>query len=315
MRSRRRDETGSALVEMTWLGVLLLVPLVWIVVSVFEVQRGAFAVDAAARAAGRAYALAPDERTALARARAVAAQTLKDQGGDGMKAEVRVTCSNGPGTMPGGDVGDHRRGRLRRRPAGDAEGAQRAVGPASCSSPATPSRSGSTSRRRREAGMAGERSRDERGQVSLLIIGFAAVLLLAIAVVLDASAAYLHRQGLSTLADGAALQGADLGATGVYAEGLPDERLPWTRTASARRWRPTWTRSGPDRRFPGPEARGAGGRRRPDWSGSRCGPRSTCRCECPGWRSRPRRRRRLRRGHRPAVTGYGVQPPSLDHPA
>ncbi|WP_224766419.1 hypothetical protein [Nocardioides campestrisoli] len=97
MSLRRRDETGSALVEMTWLGVLLLVPLVWIVVSVFEVQRGAFAVDAAARAAGRAYALAPDERTALARARAVAAQTLKDQGGDGMKAEVQVTCSNGPG--------------------------------------------------------------------------------------------------------------------------------------------------------------------------------------------------------------------------
>ena len=31
-------EDGSALVELTWLGVLLLIPLVWIVVSVFEVQ-------------------------------------------------------------------------------------------------------------------------------------------------------------------------------------------------------------------------------------------------------------------------------------
>jgi hypothetical protein len=54
---RRRDEQGSALVELTWLGILLLVPILWIVLSASEVQRGAFATSAAARAAGRAYAL------------------------------------------------------------------------------------------------------------------------------------------------------------------------------------------------------------------------------------------------------------------
>ena len=58
---RRRDERGSALVELTWLGILLIVPMLWIVMSVFEVQRGAFGVSAAARAAGRAFALAPDD--------------------------------------------------------------------------------------------------------------------------------------------------------------------------------------------------------------------------------------------------------------
>ena len=62
MTVRRRDEDGSALVELSWLGILLLVPMLWIVLSVFEVQRGAFAVSGAARAAGRAYALAPDRR-------------------------------------------------------------------------------------------------------------------------------------------------------------------------------------------------------------------------------------------------------------
>lgn len=67
--------------------------------------------------------------------------------------------------------------------------------------------------------------RDEDGQVTVLIIGFATVLLMAIIVVIDASAAYLQRQGLDGLADGAALHGADLGSTGVYAEGLPAERL------------------------------------------------------------------------------------------
>ena len=67
--------------------------------------------------------------------------------------------------------------------------------------------------------------RDERGQVTLLIIGFAGILLMAIVVVIDASAAYLQRQGLDNLADGAALYGADLGSSGVYEEGLDAERL------------------------------------------------------------------------------------------
>ena len=57
MRRRRRSERGSALVEVVWLGILLLVPLLWVVLSVFEVQRGAFAVTSAARSAARAYAL------------------------------------------------------------------------------------------------------------------------------------------------------------------------------------------------------------------------------------------------------------------
>lgn len=91
-RPRRRDDRGSALVELTWLSIILLVPLIWIVVSVFEVQRGAFATSAAARAAGRAYALAPDDATGEARARAAVAQVLADQGVEGQQAEVEFSC-------------------------------------------------------------------------------------------------------------------------------------------------------------------------------------------------------------------------------
>lgn len=91
--SRARDEAGSALVEFSWLAIILLVPLIWLVISVFEVQRGAFATSAAARAAGRAYALAPDDATGEARARAVVAQVLADQGSPGQKARVRITCA------------------------------------------------------------------------------------------------------------------------------------------------------------------------------------------------------------------------------
>ena len=78
--------------------------------------------------------------------------------------------------------------------------------------------------------------RDERGNVTLLVIGFATVLAMAVAVVVDASAAYLHRSGLDTLADGAALHGADLGATGedVYTGGVPEQQLAVTQRDAQR---------------------------------------------------------------------------------
>jgi hypothetical protein len=90
---RRRDDAGSALVELSWLAIILLVPLIWIVISVFEVQQGAFATSAAARAAGRAYALAPDDATGEARARAVVRQVMADQGTPGQAARVEVSCA------------------------------------------------------------------------------------------------------------------------------------------------------------------------------------------------------------------------------
>ena len=55
-------------------------------------------------------------------------------------------------------------------------------------------------------------TRDEQGQSAVLIVGLAGFLLLAIVVVVDASAAFLQRQGLDTVADGAALAGADAGS-------------------------------------------------------------------------------------------------------
>jgi hypothetical protein len=93
---RRRDEQGSALVELTWLGLLQLVPMLWILVSVFDVQRGAFAVSGAARAAGRAYALAPTDAEGLRRARAAARQALDDQGLDGTSFTLAVACTPYP---------------------------------------------------------------------------------------------------------------------------------------------------------------------------------------------------------------------------
>ena len=96
-RTRRgRDQRGTALVEVTWLSILLLVPLVYVVLAVFEVQRSAFAVDAATRAAGRAYTLAPSEGEGTARARAAAAVALHDQGLDPRAGQLVLTCEPVP---------------------------------------------------------------------------------------------------------------------------------------------------------------------------------------------------------------------------
>jgi hypothetical protein len=68
------------------------------------------------------------------------------------------------------------------------------------------------------------RVRDDSGQTAPLIIGFTLILAMMVVVVVDATAAYLRRQALLTLADGAALAAAD-GIEGrqVYLSGL-DER-------------------------------------------------------------------------------------------
>src|SRR4029079_19042472 len=94
---RRRDERGSALVELSWLGIVLILPMLWIVMSVFEVQRGAFGVSAAARAAARAYALAPDDATGVVRARQAARVALDDQGVHGVTPDIRISCTPYPG--------------------------------------------------------------------------------------------------------------------------------------------------------------------------------------------------------------------------
>ncbi|MFT4009740.1 MAG: hypothetical protein QM655_06810 [Nocardioidaceae bacterium] len=82
---------------MVWLSVLLLVPLIYIVLSVFQVQRSAFAVTEAAKAAGRAYATAPDEQTGRDRAVRAAHLALRDQRLDPGSLTLDISCRPDPG--------------------------------------------------------------------------------------------------------------------------------------------------------------------------------------------------------------------------
>lgn len=91
MTTTRGEERGTAVVETTWLVLLLLVPLVYVLLAVLEVQRASYGVSAGARAAARAYSLAPDEASAPERARRAAEVALADQGlvGEGISIDVR----------------------------------------------------------------------------------------------------------------------------------------------------------------------------------------------------------------------------------
>jgi Flp pilus assembly protein TadG len=92
----RRDESGTAIIEFVWLAILLLVPLVYVVLAVFDTQRTSYATSTAARSAGRAFITSPDEAGAYARARSAARLAFEDQGIPGAPMRLMIRCSPRP---------------------------------------------------------------------------------------------------------------------------------------------------------------------------------------------------------------------------
>lgn len=114
MRSRRSgSDAGSALVEFVFLAIVLMVPIVYLVLTLARVQADAFAAEAAVRDASRAAvvggvdalrggaSMANAEQLARERADAVLRVTLDDFGVELSDAEVTLTCTGGPCLAPG----------------------------------------------------------------------------------------------------------------------------------------------------------------------------------------------------------------------
>lgn len=102
-RTHRSDDSGSALLEFLTLGVLLLVPVVYLVLCLGRVQAAAFAVEGASREAARVLASAPDQERARRQVDAVVTMALRDQGlagADDPAPDVTVECSDQPCTVP-----------------------------------------------------------------------------------------------------------------------------------------------------------------------------------------------------------------------
>jgi hypothetical protein len=101
----RHPDTGSAVVEFVTLGVLLLVPVVYLVLTLGRMQAAAYAADGAAREAARAFVTADDERAGRARAQAAVRLGLLDQGFDVDPARATsIACRQTPCLTPEGRV-------------------------------------------------------------------------------------------------------------------------------------------------------------------------------------------------------------------
>ncbi|RIK09169.1 MAG: pilus assembly protein TadE [Acidobacteria bacterium] len=90
MTRRQRSERGSSLVESLILGILLLLPVSFMVVEFGEIQRAAIGVSAASREAGRAFVTSRTTGEAESRARKAAGSVIAGHHLDSSRATVRI---------------------------------------------------------------------------------------------------------------------------------------------------------------------------------------------------------------------------------
>ena len=198
-------------------GAAAVIPLVYVVITLLTVQRSAYGATEAARAAGRAYVLAPDVATARERAYDAARVALQRPR---RRARSRQLSRSAAGRRRSRVCSPARRSRCRSASTSSSRWCRR-------STAIRRRRSRSMRRTERPTASTGRppdesrRASTEAGQLTVLIVAFALCLLLAVAAVTDISASYLRRQSMASLADGAALSATD-GAAAAAVYGDPD---------------------------------------------------------------------------------------------
>lgn len=97
-------ESGSAVVEFVFLGVLLLVPVVYFVITVAALQGASFAATGAADHAAKSFARAADDASARASAEAAVKVAMADFGLADHTAHLELTCDRSPCLQAGAAV-------------------------------------------------------------------------------------------------------------------------------------------------------------------------------------------------------------------
>ncbi len=95
-------EEGSAIVEFIFLTVLLMVPVVYLILTVGQVQGGAYAVVGAADQAVKVFVLHKDASAAEGAAVQAMEMAVADMGFDPANAQLSIVCDGGcftPGTL------------------------------------------------------------------------------------------------------------------------------------------------------------------------------------------------------------------------
>lgn len=98
-----RQDQGNALVEFVVLSAALLIPSLYLVLTLGSVQAAVFAADTIARDAARIYAVDPDQISAAQRTQLHTAMILEDFHLSGSDV-VQISCSETPCSTPGGTV-------------------------------------------------------------------------------------------------------------------------------------------------------------------------------------------------------------------
>jgi len=102
----RSEDDGNAIVEFLGITLILLVPTVYLVLTLGRIQAGTFAAESAAAQAARAIVVAGDFEEGLTAAVASTRVALDDQGFPEVDAEgaLAVSCSSSPCRAPGSTV-------------------------------------------------------------------------------------------------------------------------------------------------------------------------------------------------------------------
>lgn len=118
LRHRLRNDAGGALVEFVGVSVLLLVPVVYAVIAVGQIQAALFAVEGASREAARGAVvtgldvldrggtMADAQVAAVTRAQLAVELALEDFGVDG-QASIDFDCDADPCFQPGSNISAH----------------------------------------------------------------------------------------------------------------------------------------------------------------------------------------------------------------
>lgn len=89
-------ERGSASIEFITAGMLLLVPLLYLVVAIAAIQSASLGLEGAGRQAARVYARADTVAEANRRAAAVIAVAAADHGLDATRIRMQISCAPQP---------------------------------------------------------------------------------------------------------------------------------------------------------------------------------------------------------------------------
>ncbi|GAP54434.1 conserved hypothetical protein [Arthrobacter sp. Hiyo6] len=85
-------QRGSAVVEFTFLGLLLMVPVVYFIITVGQIQGGSFAVVGAADQAAKVYVAQPDAQSGREAAERAVMLALADYGYPSENARMESSC-------------------------------------------------------------------------------------------------------------------------------------------------------------------------------------------------------------------------------